>query len=99
MRRFQLKTSFITINFHFSMFQIKELNHDNVNKFYGFSSHDKTVLTLWTYCSKGSVYDLLVDCEIKLDSSFFFSFAQDIAQVGNEQAIVNYNYCSYYVIL
>ena len=64
-----------------NLFQIKELNHDNVNKFHGFCKHEKVVLTLWTYCSKGSVYDLIVDCEIQLDSTFLFSFAQDIANV------------------
>ena len=61
--------------------QMRELNHENVNSFIGLGQELIGVSLLWTYCDKGSLYDLLGNDELKLDSNFVISFAQDIAQV------------------
>lgn len=60
---------------------MKDLNHENINSFMGLAQDPTGVTLLWSYCIKGSLYDVLANPDIKLDANFCLSFAEDIAQV------------------
>ena len=68
---------------------MKEFNHENVNTFVGLSQDQTGVTVLWTFCSKGSLYEILGNNDIKVDFNFAISFAEDIAQVCLQHS-VNY---------
>ena len=63
---------------------MKELSHENLNPFIGASFGDGKVCVLDTYCSKGSLQDILMEDEIKLDWMFKASLIHDVVNVSVE---------------
>jgi len=74
-------TVFNTSNPSFRL-QMKDLRHENVNLFLGFF-HDCGVFAIVTeFCSRGSLEDLLLNDEVKLDWMFKSSLLLDLIKVG-----------------
>ena len=67
----------------FYNFQIKNLNHQNVNNIIGACIEPNNIYVLSPYCSKGSLSDVLENDNIKMDSIFKISFASDITHVSS----------------
>ena len=62
--------------------QIRSLKHANVNSLVGVCVEMGHVCTLWMYCHKGSLRDVLDSSQIRIDWLFKLSFAYDIASVS-----------------
>lgn len=63
------------------IFQMKDMRHENVNPFLGFF-HDCGVFAIVTeYCSRGSLEDLLLNDDVKLDWMFKSSLILDLIKV------------------
>jgi hypothetical protein len=60
---------------------MKDLNCENVNSFLGLYQDPSGVTIVWSYCPKGSLYDILGNPDINLDFNFSMSFAEDISRV------------------
>ncbi|CAD5124701.1 DgyrCDS12964 [Dimorphilus gyrociliatus] len=63
--------------------QMKEMNHGNINSFVGLSFENNKAHILWTYCSKGSLQDILENDDIALDNLFKKSLISDLASGMN----------------
>ena len=61
---------------------MKDLQHENLNTFVGGCVHNNKFFLLSVYCPKGSLQDILMEEEIKLDWSFKTSLVSDIANVS-----------------
>lgn len=70
------------------MFQIKDLRHININQFIGACVDPNNISIITSYCSKGSLQDVLHNDNIKLDWIFKLSFASDIAKVKGQPAML-----------
>uniref|UniRef100_A0A915L4W0 guanylate cyclase n=1 Tax=Romanomermis culicivorax TaxID=13658 RepID=A0A915L4W0_ROMCU len=58
---------------------MKEINHDNLNVFVGLSVEEEEYFyTLWTYCPRGSLDNVLFNSEIRIDETFQVSLIRDI---------------------
>ncbi|XP_065353214.1 receptor-type guanylate cyclase Gyc76C-like isoform X1 [Cloeon dipterum] len=57
---------------------LRELRHDNVNSFIGACIESNRVLIVTDYCAKGSLYDIIENEDIKLDSMFISSLVHDL---------------------
>ncbi|XP_059483407.1 receptor-type guanylate cyclase Gyc76C-like isoform X2 [Neocloeon triangulifer] len=57
---------------------LRELRHDNVNSFIGACIEPNRVLIVTDYCAKGSLYDIIENEDIKLDSMFISSLVHDL---------------------
>lgn len=63
---------------------MKDLRHENVNPFLGFF-HDCGVFAIVTeFCSRGSLEDLLLNEDVKLDWMFKSSLVLDLIKVNME---------------
>ncbi|ELU14321.1 hypothetical protein CAPTEDRAFT_133767, partial [Capitella teleta] len=60
--------------------EIKDVVHENLNVFVGACVDPPNISLLWHYCPKGSLTDLLMNDDVKLDNTFKFSFMTDIAK-------------------
>ncbi|XP_069134312.1 atrial natriuretic peptide receptor 1-like [Argopecten irradians] len=56
---------------------MKEMTHDNINPFIGACIDPPNVCVLFQYCSKGSLQDVLLNDDIKLDWTFKMSLISD----------------------
>ena len=65
------------------MFQMKEFSHENINAFIGATFGEGKLFLIEAYCSKGSLQDILMEDEIKLDWMFKASLINDIVNVGS----------------
>lgn len=65
--------------------QMKDMRHENVNPFLGFF-HDCGVFAIVTeFCSRGSLEDLLLSDDVKLDWMFKSSLLLDLIKVSTEE--------------
>ena len=65
---------------------MKDMRHENINLFLGFF-HDCGVFAIVTeYCSRGSMEDLLVNDDVKLDWMFKSSLLLDLIKVEGGRA-------------
>lgn len=61
--------------------QMKDMRHENINPFLGFF-HDCGVFAIVTeFCSRGSLEDLLLNDDVKLDWMFKSSLLLDLIKV------------------
>ncbi|KAK0421121.1 hypothetical protein QR680_015071 [Steinernema hermaphroditum] len=69
-------------NDHRDMRKLLSLDHSNVNKFLGLCSDSKECMymSIWKYCSRGSLQDVFSKESITMDSFFMFSLIRDILQ-------------------
>uniref|UniRef100_A0A915JIV4 Guanylate cyclase n=1 Tax=Romanomermis culicivorax TaxID=13658 RepID=A0A915JIV4_ROMCU len=62
-----------------SLKTIKEITHDNLNSFIGLSiDEEKYFYSLWAYCPRGSLDDVLFESEMRIDETFQVSLIRDI---------------------
>ncbi|XP_066267244.1 atrial natriuretic peptide receptor 1-like [Branchiostoma lanceolatum] len=60
--------------------QMRDLLHENVNIFVGACIYPPRIYLITTFCSKGSLQDVLENDSIQIDNNFKMSFAMDIAK-------------------
>ncbi|CAI2350695.1 unnamed protein product [Caenorhabditis sp. 36 PRJEB53466] len=59
--------------------QMRLLDHDNLNKFIGLCLNGPQLLSLWRFCSRGSLADVISKSSMQMDSFFMFSLIQDVS--------------------
>ncbi|BES97780.1 Guanylate cyclase [Nesidiocoris tenuis] len=57
---------------------LRDIRHDNVNSFIGAVVEPMRILVVTDYCSKGSLYDIIENEDIKLDKMFIASLVHDL---------------------
>ncbi|XP_052799084.1 atrial natriuretic peptide receptor 1-like [Mya arenaria] len=65
------------------LLQIKHLiamKHGNVTSFVGVCPEPEFICSVWEYCCKGSIQDVIENDDIKLDTMFKLSIAVDVCQ-------------------
>ncbi|KAF8360859.1 gcy-3, partial [Pristionchus pacificus] len=60
--------------------KMRTFDHDNVNRFIGMSLDGPQILSIWKYCSRGSLKQIVELGTMQLDSYFVFSLIRDIVQ-------------------
>ncbi|TKR67456.1 hypothetical protein L596_023605 [Steinernema carpocapsae] len=68
----------LTKNDHRDMRKLRGLDHSNLNKFLGLCVDTTTYLSIWKYCSRGSLQDIFQRDSITMDSFFMYSLMRDI---------------------
>ncbi|CAO4378687.1 unnamed protein product [Caenorhabditis nigoni] len=59
--------------------QIRNFDNDNLNKFIGLCLDGPQLLSLWRFCSRGSLSDVISKSSMQMDSFFMFSLIRDIS--------------------
>ncbi|KAK5983430.1 hypothetical protein GCK32_012639, partial [Trichostrongylus colubriformis] len=77
--KFTMETKTETRNFVFYMYQMRELEHDNLNRFLGLCLDGPQLFSIWKYCSRGSLNDVITKGSTTMDNIFVFSLVRDIA--------------------
>ncbi|KAF8354193.1 hypothetical protein PRIPAC_95816 [Pristionchus pacificus] len=62
------------------MRQLRSLDHDNVCKFMGVVADGPQFMTIWRYCSRGSLEDVIINGSLQMDAFFKFSLIREIAE-------------------
>ncbi|KAK0421344.1 hypothetical protein QR680_015188 [Steinernema hermaphroditum] len=70
----------LTKNDHREMRKLRNLDHSNVNKFLGLCVDTSVYMSIWKYCSRGSLQDVFMKESITMDSFFMYSLMRDILQ-------------------
>ena len=61
---------------------MRELKNDNINLFLGIALNTQaTFLSIWKYCQRGSLGDIISSASLNMDAIFIFSIIKDIASV------------------
>ncbi|CAB3397276.1 unnamed protein product [Caenorhabditis bovis] len=60
------------------MRQHLQVDHANLNKFIGLSLDGPQLLSVWRYCSRGSLADVIRKATIQMDGFFIYSLMKDI---------------------
>ncbi|KAL7071160.1 hypothetical protein ACQ4LE_009099, partial [Meloidogyne hapla] len=59
--------------------KIRQLDHDNLNKFYGVCTDAPILYAIWKHCQRGSLKDLIAKEQYVGDSFVMFTLMRDIA--------------------
>ncbi|XP_060600187.1 atrial natriuretic peptide receptor 2-like, partial [Ruditapes philippinarum] len=59
---------------------LKEIKHDNIVMFIGVCLSSEKVCSVWEYCKKGSIQDIIGNESIRLDAMFKLSIAVDVCK-------------------
>ncbi|KAK5969299.1 Guanylate cyclase [Trichostrongylus colubriformis] len=57
---------------------LREFDHENMNRFIGLCLDGPQMLSLWKYCSRGSIDDVIEHNSVKMDGFFVFLLLKDI---------------------
>ncbi|KAK6036123.1 hypothetical protein COOONC_26373 [Cooperia oncophora] len=57
---------------------LREFDHENMNRFIGLCLDGPHMLSLWKYCSRGSIDDVIEKNSCKMDGFFVFILAEKI---------------------
>ena len=64
------------------VFQLKLIENENLNKFYGIAFNQQNeLIVMWLLCNRGSLEDILFNEDMKLGYNFQVSFAKDVVKV------------------
>ncbi|VDO80679.1 unnamed protein product [Haemonchus placei] len=66
-------------HFYNKMIKLREMEHDNVNRFLGLCLDGPQLLSIWKHCSRGSLNDIITTGSTPMDGVFIFSLIRDIA--------------------
>ncbi|CAL2029805.1 unnamed protein product [Caenorhabditis brenneri] len=69
----------LTVEERTQLRQMRSLDHDNLNKFIGLCLNGPQLMSVWKYCSRGSLADVIERSSMQMDSFFMFSLIRDIA--------------------
>ncbi|KAK6037163.1 hypothetical protein COOONC_25332 [Cooperia oncophora] len=58
---------------------MRELENDNLNRFLGLCLDGPQLISIWKYCSRGSLNDVITKGSTTMDNMFVFSLVRDIA--------------------
>nr|BAK69482.1 guanylyl cyclase [Caenorhabditis elegans] len=59
--------------------QMRNFDNDNLNKFIGLCLDGPQLFSLWRFCSRGSLSDVISKSSMQMDSFFMFSLIRDIS--------------------
>ncbi|KHJ78673.1 hypothetical protein OESDEN_21704, partial [Oesophagostomum dentatum] len=59
--------------------KMREMENDSLNRFIGMCLDGPQLLSVWKFCSRGSLNDIIVKGSMTMDSFFIFSLMRDIA--------------------
>ncbi|KAI1701121.1 adenylate and guanylate cyclase catalytic domain-containing protein [Ditylenchus destructor] len=60
---------------------MRAMQHDNVNRFIGLSIDGPQVMSLWRYCSRGPLSDVIMgNTSLSLDGFFIYSLIRDVCE-------------------
>lgn len=71
-----------------AMFKIHGLRHENLNPLLGCLPDSPRPALVWEWCSRGSLEDVLMQDDIKLDWSFRLSLLTDLVRVSQNTRIL-----------
>ncbi|CAI2352479.1 unnamed protein product [Caenorhabditis sp. 36 PRJEB53466] len=60
--------------------KMRNIDQDNLCKFIGLSLDSPTLLSVWRYCSRGSVQDVIAKGSLQMDWFFKYSLMRDVAE-------------------
>uniref|UniRef100_A0A914YCN1 Guanylate cyclase n=1 Tax=Panagrolaimus superbus TaxID=310955 RepID=A0A914YCN1_9BILA len=60
--------------------QMRNIDHDNVNRFIGISLDGPDLMSIWRLCSRGSLRDVIANNTLNMDAFFVFSLMKDIVE-------------------
>jgi hypothetical protein len=61
---------------------MKKVDHENLNKFYGLCYDGPVFMSIWRYCSRGSLKDIIEQGTTTFDSFFMTAMIRDVCEVG-----------------
>ncbi|CAO4379754.1 unnamed protein product [Caenorhabditis nigoni] len=61
-----------------NMRQMRLIDHSNLNKFIGMSLDAPQLLSVWRFCSRGSLADVIRKASLQMDGFFIYSLMKDI---------------------
>ncbi|EPB79953.1 hypothetical protein ANCCEY_01019 [Ancylostoma ceylanicum] len=67
-------------NFRFFLYELRRIEHDNLNRFVGVCLDGPQPLSVWKYCRRGSLNDVIMQANVNMDAFFILSLLKDVAQ-------------------
>lgn len=62
---------------------MRRLQDENICEFIGMCLDGPMILSVWAYCTRGSLHDIFEKENLKLDWFFKYSLIKDTAEVGS----------------
>lgn len=75
------RNTYESLNCVYGWLQLHGLRHENLNPLLGCLTEATRPALVWEWCSRGSLEDVLVQDEIKLDWTFRLSLLTDLVRV------------------
>uniref|UniRef100_A0A914Y8R7 Guanylate cyclase n=1 Tax=Panagrolaimus superbus TaxID=310955 RepID=A0A914Y8R7_9BILA len=60
--------------------QMRQIDHANVNKFIGVTVDSPELISVWRFCSRGTVQDIINSSTFQLDGFFMYSLIRDLTE-------------------
>jgi len=62
---------------------MRVLDHENLNRFYGLSMDASNMLSIWKFCSRGSIRDVLNNNTLAKDAVFIQSILWELCEASS----------------